>query len=258
MTGNGTPLGEVEYADLVARVRAAIASAVPPSASVLVISKGDAALLELPGIAAAHFPQDADGGYAGHHPHDSDAAIAEIEELRRHGAEYLVVPATARWWLDYYEGLARHLATHGELIADAPDSCLIYRLGKGGREASGPSSSASPGTSLEQMRDFLENLISTDATIAVLEVNGGIASGLAPLRAVSVEAAEAADDGRSLLALLSRAAAEGAEYLVVPRCSDDLLDAELAASIEEGCAKVADQGHLCRVFALDGLRTELG
>ncbi len=59
-----------------------------------------------PACAAAHFPQDASGGYAGHHPHDSATAIAELEELRRRGAEYLVLPATARWWLDFYGGLA--------------------------------------------------------------------------------------------------------------------------------------------------------
>jgi hypothetical protein len=261
MTENGSaPLGEVEYADLVARVRAAIASMIPPSASVLVISKGDAALLELPGIAAAHFPQDAEGGYAGHHPHDSEAAIAEIEALRRRGAEYLVVPSTARWWLDYYKGFARHLATHGEQVADNPESCLIYRLGKGGRDATALSPAAAPGTSIEQMRDFLENLISTDAAIAVLEVNDGIASGLAPVRAVSLQAGETVDDGKALLTRLSRLAAEGVEYLVVPRCVDDLLDShgELATSIEESCLKVADQAHICRVFALEGLRTELG
>jgi hypothetical protein len=258
MTGNGgTPLGEVEYADLVARVRAAIAGAIPPSASVLVISKGDAALLDLPGISAAHFPQDSEGGYAGHHPHDSEAAIAEIEELRRRGAEYLVVPATGRWWLDYYKGFARHLATHGEPVADNPDTCLIYRLGKGGQ--TGLSPSAAPGTSIEQMRDFLENLIPPEAAIAVLEVNGGIASGLAPLLAVSLHAGDPADD-KSVLARLSGMAAVGTGYLVVPRAADHLLDshAELVSSIEENCPKVADQGHLCRVFALEGMRAERG
>jgi hypothetical protein len=248
MTGNGsTPLGEVEYADLVSRVRASIAGAIPPSASVLVISKGDPALVAMPGIAASHFPQDDAGGYAGHHPHDSDVAIAEIEELRRHGAEYLVIPATARWWLDHYENFARHLATHGDLIADDPASCLIYRLGKGGQDAAALSSAAEPGVSIEQMRDFLENLIEADAELAVLEANGGVASALAPLHAVSVHGD---------LSQLRQLADGGADYLVVPRTDDDLLDrhAELNASIEASCRKIADQRHLCRVFDLEGLR----
>lgn len=246
-TNGSTPLGEVEYADLVSRVRASIAGAIPPSASVLVISKGDPALLEMSGLTTGHFPQDGAGGYAGHHPHDSDVAIAELEELRRRGAEFLVIPATARWWLDHYEAFARHLATHGDLIADDPDSCLIYRLGKGGRDAAVLSSAAEPGVSIEQMRDFLENLIEADAELAVLEANGGVASALAPLHAVSVHGD---------LAELRQLAAGGAEYLVVPRAEEDFLDrhAELNASIEASCRKVADQRHLCRVFDLEGLQ----
>jgi hypothetical protein len=254
MNGNGSAqLGEVEYADLVARVRASIAAVVPPNASVLVIGKGDPALLNLSGVSAAHFPQDGAGGYAGHHPHDSGAAIAEIEELRRHGADHLVIPATARWWLDHYDDFARHLATHGDLIADDPDSCLIYRLGKEGRSAAVMSVPATPRGSMEQMRDFLENLIAADAELAVLEANDGIAPALTPLHAVSIQGGDA--DSESLLARLRLLAAAGAEYLVVPKAEDDLLDRhpELNASIEASCRKVADQRHLCRVFALEGL-----
>jgi hypothetical protein len=47
--GNGAaPLGEAEYAELVERIHAAVAASVPPGASVLVLSKGDAALLAMP------------------------------------------------------------------------------------------------------------------------------------------------------------------------------------------------------------------
>ena len=122
----------------------------PPGSSLLVVSKGDAALLELPGLTAAHFPQDGAGGYAGHHPLDSATAIAELEALRRGGAEYLVIPATARWWLDYYDGLARHLANHGEVVTDQADCLLNLRPwparhrrspGTPADEASGPRSS---------------------------------------------------------------------------------------------------------------------
>ena len=49
-------------ADLVSRVRASIAASIPPSASALVISKGDPALVDISGVAAAHFPQDGAGG----------------------------------------------------------------------------------------------------------------------------------------------------------------------------------------------------
>ena len=187
MTANGsTRLGEVEYADLVSRVRASVAGRDPAERVGARDQQGRPRASRPVGRRRGPLSPGRRGGYAGHHPHDSDAAIAEIEELRRRGAEYLVIPATARWWLDHYEDFARHLATHGDLIADDPDSCLIYRLGKGGRDAAVLSSTVAPCVSIEQMRDFLENLIEADAELAVLEANGGFASALAPLHAVSV------------------------------------------------------------------------
>ena len=95
-------LGEAEYADLVGRVQEAVVAHLPPGSSLLVVNKGDTALLEIPGMKALHFPQDSTGGYAGHHPLDSASATAELERLRRGGADYLVIPVTARWWLDFY------------------------------------------------------------------------------------------------------------------------------------------------------------
>ncbi len=255
MTLNGSgPLGEVEYAELIARIRAGVTSTVPPGASVLVINKGDPALLDMPGLIAAHFPQDSSGGYAGHHPIDSAAVIAAVEDLRRRGAEYLVIPATARWWLDYYEGFAKHLATHCELLADRPDSHLIYDLGNLARgKASVPAISRLQAP-IDQMRDFLENLTSIDTSLVVLEATDGITAGLAPLNAVRLVPGEEGED-ELLLGELQRFAAAGAGYLVVPRSADEWLErrAELSGQIEGSCRKVADQRHLCRVFDLSGL-----
>ena len=64
---------------------------------------------ELNGRRAQHFPQAEDGGWAGHHPADSEEAIGHLEALRERGAEYLVVPPTYRWWLRHYDGLRDHL-----------------------------------------------------------------------------------------------------------------------------------------------------
>ncbi|HSC21012.1 MAG TPA: hypothetical protein VLC07_04730 [Solirubrobacterales bacterium] len=252
MSENGR-LEPVEYADLVSRVQAAVTEHVPPGASVLVVSKGDAALVELPGLAAAHFPQDAAGGYAGHHPHDSAVATAELEELRRRGAEYLVLPDTARWWLDFYGGLATHLATHAELVADVPGACLIFGLGRRQAQQAGPPLAERPRASLEQVREYLESLIDGDSRVAVLEVEGGLAPALAPLRANGLRVAELAE-GEALRSL-RRAILVGAEYLVVPRTADEWLaeNENVAAEIEESCRKIADQRHLCRVYALNEL-----
>lgn len=249
----GAPLSQGEYADLVARVRATVRAAVSPGSSVLVVSRGDTALLELPGIGASHFPQDEAGQYVGHHPRDSSAAIAALEGLRRRGAEYLAIPATARWWLDYYSEFATHLATHGEVVADDPESCLLYGLGA--FEGAGAAQDA-PQTSIEQMRDYLEKLLSAEANLAVLDDGGALAERLAPLRAVVVKAAESRTGAELALADLERLAERGVEYLVVPRQADDWFDrgSGIGAEVEAACRKVADQRHLCRVFELVGMR----
>lgn len=250
MSENGR-LGRTEYFELVGRIQAAVAQHVPPGSSVLVVSKGDAALAELPGIAAAHFPQDASGGYAGHHPHDSATAMAELEELRRRGAEYLVLPATARWWLDFYGGFATHLATHGELVADVEDACLIFGLGGQPQPRLGSPVVMRPRASVEQLRDFLQGLVDEGTGLAVLEVEGGVAPALAPLRTNGLLVGELA--GGETLPSLRRAVLAGAEYLVVPHDAGEWLaeHQEVAVEIEENCRTVADQGHLCRVFKLN-------
>lgn len=258
MIGNGNGrLGEAEYAELVTRIQSVAVAALPPGASVLVTSKGDPALLEMPGLGTAHFPQDGNGGYAGHHPVDSAAAIAELESRRRRGAEYLVIPSTARWWLDHYGELATHLATHAELVADE-EPCLIYGLGAPIAAAAESWAMAKPRATLDQLRDYLECLLPAGAGLAVLDA-GGVAAPLAPLLAVPVGLAEERR-AEPLLAELRRLAADGFDYLVVPRAADESLDreGELGAAIETSCRKLADQRHLCRVFDLDGLREETG
>ncbi len=257
MSANGgSPLGQTEYADLVARVQAVVAGVVPPGSSVLVISKGDAGLLAMSGINASHFPQDSAGEYAGHHPLDGAAATAALEQLRRRGAEYLVIPATARWWLEYYAEFATHLATHGDVVADEPDSCLIYGLGRfGGVKAA--LDHAGPAVSIDQMRDYLEHLVSAGDNLVVLEEDAdGLSAGLAPLPATRLRAGEEAGEGDALVAELERLAVAGADYLVVPRSLDEWFDRRsgLSARIEGACRKVADQRHLCRVFDLDDMQ----
>lgn len=244
-------LGEIEYAELVARVHSTVCASVPPGASLLVASKGDQALVEIAGMSVAHFPQDRSGGYAGYHPRDGAEAVAELQRLRRGGAEYLVVPVTMRWWLEYYTALAQHLSGHCELVADLGDSCLIYRLERAAEALDGVAFSR-PQVSIEQIRDFLESLLSADTQVAVLETYSQMASLLAPMPAVSLARGELEVGGspRALARLTER----GVGYLVVPRSTDDWLQAnpELLGGIEASCRRIADQRHLCRVYELDG------
>jgi predicted O-methyltransferase YrrM len=120
-------LTRIQAADLMPRIMAAAGSVVPAGATVLVVSRGDDALLDLEGRRAWHFPQMPDGTYAGHHPADSPAAIAELERLRHRGARYLVVPRTAFWWLDYYADFTQHLEHHGRCLRRGGE-CAVYEL----------------------------------------------------------------------------------------------------------------------------------
>jgi hypothetical protein len=120
------PTAGLGYRHLVEQVRAAVEEHVPAGERVLVVSRGDRDLLELGDVEGAHFPQGADGGYLGHHPPDSVVALAHLEELREKGAGFLVLPATADWWLGHYEELAARLRDRCE--ATELDFCTIYRL----------------------------------------------------------------------------------------------------------------------------------
>jgi hypothetical protein len=257
MIGLGTHLPEAEYADLVSRVRETVAVHVKPGSSALVVSKGDPSLLRLPGVKAMHFPQDRSGEYAGHHPRDGAAATAELEERRRAGAEYLVIPTTSRWWLQFYDDFAQHLANHCELLADDPEACLVYGLGRRLTGVPGPPAIERPQASVEQLRDYLEHLFTRRHRLVVLETVEAVGAALAPLGAIRLKAGSWSEgDGYRVLVELRLLAADGARYLVVPRSSDEWLEsrAVLRAEIESTCRNIAEQRHLCRVFDLDGLK----
>ena len=93
----------------------------------LVVSKGDAGLLELDGRKAWHFPQDETGAYAGYYPADSTAAIAQLAALRAKGADFLLFPCTAFWWLEHYCQFHQYLETRCRRIR-ADEYCVIYQL----------------------------------------------------------------------------------------------------------------------------------
>jgi len=121
-------LDAADYARLVDRTRALVRTVVPAGAVLAVVSRGDDRLTDVAGRIGWHFPRTADGRWAGHHPPDSAAAVAALEDLRRRGARYLVFPATSHWWLEYYGDLRRHLDETARLVLDRPDTCTVYAL----------------------------------------------------------------------------------------------------------------------------------
>jgi hypothetical protein len=67
-----------------------------------------------------------DGVYWGAPPND-ETAVAELERLREEGAEWLAVAFPAFWWLDHYEGFARHIRARYPCILDDA-SLLLFDL----------------------------------------------------------------------------------------------------------------------------------
>jgi GT2 family glycosyltransferase len=129
---NGRPVfapGErLAYLELKERLRPVVEATVPAGEIVLVVSRGDESLIELNGRKGWHFPQEADGAYAGRHPTDSAEAIAQLEELRARGARYLLIPESDAWWLEHYGDLGRHLTERYEALTHAGAPGLVFRL----------------------------------------------------------------------------------------------------------------------------------
>jgi GT2 family glycosyltransferase len=115
------------YRALAGRIREAAQACLPGGARVLVVSRGDHDLLEIPGTHASHFPPDAAGGYAGYHPSDGRDAVVRLEAAVRAGARYLIFPANAFWWLEFYRELGAYLSNRGRRLARS-EACLIYEL----------------------------------------------------------------------------------------------------------------------------------
>ncbi len=129
----GETAPEMLYRRLRERIRETARSLLPAGATVLVISKGDGLLLDLPGCRGWHFPQAERGAYAGHHPATSAEAILQLEALRAKGGEYLLIPATSRWWLNHYAEFRQHLETCASLLGGSEDTCVIFGLNQAGQ-----------------------------------------------------------------------------------------------------------------------------
>ena len=118
----------LRYRDLRRRVREVVQKSTPPGATVLIITKGDSLLLDLPQRRGWHFPRTEGGAYAGHHPASSEQAITELEALRERGADYLLIPEPSFWWLDHYQEFRHHCETHYVRLCGLEDACVIYGL----------------------------------------------------------------------------------------------------------------------------------
>jgi hypothetical protein len=155
--------GVDEYRALVRRFAEFVRSAVPADATVAVVSKGDAELLEIDGRAAWHFPQRTDGTYAGYYPFDSASAIAHLEELREKGVDHLAFPAPSMWWLDHYGELRRHLESRYREVSQDAEAGVVFALEpNGAADGQKPAAAPDPAPQATQGRSDLELLFSLD------------------------------------------------------------------------------------------------
>jgi hypothetical protein len=244
-----------DYQQLVPRIREAVRDVVPPGAgaTVLVVSRGDEELVKFEGITAWHFMRGPDGRYVGYHPADSEQAIAHLEELRADGADYLVVPSTAYWWLEHYDGFFRHLDRYGLLHQDY--DCLVFHLVEG---AAGYAALTEPET--ESMMDprhqkvaiehFVASLLPAGSATAFLSAeNDPVApAGCRAWRPTKAALGDPDQVGRAALGELTMS---GAEFVVIPRAlSQQEWVRQLIAALEREHRLVMRQKHVGEIYGL--------
>jgi hypothetical protein len=254
--------GEPAYEEVVRRVRELVEELTPVGAIVMVVSKGDEALLRFDGRAGWHFPRAAAGQYAGHHPPDGGWAVEQLEALRASGGAYLVLPATYFWWLEHYPELDRHLRARYERVSCAEEVCRIYRLLE--------LPTAPPRTVpallgdreqlrvLPAMRALVGNLVPEDEIVLVLSDGDDALLALdrkawhfphdAAGRHLPLDTA----DGSRAVSQLRTLREEGVRYLVVPAGSYPALmrSRALGAYLGEECRTLALRDRVCVVYEL--------
>jgi hypothetical protein len=246
----------VDYEAVVRGTREAVSHSVPADATLLVVSRGDEQLLQMEGRIAWHFPRGADGKYVGYHPADSAAALAHLDEWRTRGAQYLVLPATLFWWLEYYEDFAQNLrAGHGVVFED--ESCIIFRLAGESLSAAGLDAAERISRPLAEL---LDRLLPPDAPVAVVSsgderlvrLSGRTAAHFPP---TASETLADRRDSSEALAALEQMRQDGVEYLVVPHMAPSWLDVhpDFIGEVERRYPRIAYRNDVCSVFALSGL-----
>ncbi len=101
----------------------------PPDATVLVVSNGDDELLQLGANRRGwHFPQMEDGDVR--RPPPRRARPRRSPTSRRcasRGAEYILFPETAFWWLEFYGGLLEYLAPVRTSVRGIGEPVKVFR-----------------------------------------------------------------------------------------------------------------------------------
>jgi hypothetical protein len=232
-------IGPEEYEELCHRIGAVLRDATPEAAAIAVVSKGDPRLVEIEGREGRHFPGDSDGRYAGYYPRTSEEAIASLEEARRTGVEYFCIPATALWWLDHYQALAAWLGARCRVVAEDPETCVVYDLVRVPAESAGGERFGAG----SQVAALLDSLLPADAIV--------YAVGFAAEELAGAERTVTAIEGPAVSGIRRRLeAAEVPTFLVL--AADAAPAAELEPALAGWTRRIAQRRNLCDIFEVTG------
>ena len=109
-------------------LRKVVEAQVPAGATVLIAGSGYDDLLQLTDRAATRFPRAEDGSPA-ELPEIGSAAVGQLEQRSREGAEYVVFPSAHLPWLEYQPELLDYLEHQQRAIFRDGAYCAIYALG---------------------------------------------------------------------------------------------------------------------------------
>ena len=247
-----------EYEQSNTRLQEAVRQMIPAGANVLVVSKGDDALLRMEGRLTQHFPQGPDGRYAGYHPADSAAALAELERLAGKGAEFLVIPATSLWWLEHYHEFAERL---GDTFIFRDETVgAICALPQGKAASSISAGSPSSAHFYSQLRAVVRHLLPAKSRVLVISKGDpelvdfeGLNAAHFPQMSGGTYAGSHPADSATAIVHLEELRAQGAEYLLIPQSSAWWLEEYLdfRAYLENAARLVTRQRNLGIIYALD-------
>ena len=226
-----TGMAPAAYSDLIRRIRDAIDTELPAGATVLVVSRGDDELLAMNGRRGWHFPRDEQGQYLGYHPAGDAEAITHLEELRIKGAQYLVFPSAAFWWLEHYAGFAEHLRSRYATVAYEPDVCMVFELTE------------------RFLTEVVQALVPEDARVAVVSRYAGDIAGLDSRYTRVVEPAGTEDETIAVLAALP---AKGVQFVAIPHTAFEWLEGRPAVTryLRNAHRFVTRQEQACELYEL--------
>jgi hypothetical protein len=118
-----------ELGDVLASCNELLEERVPAGGPVMVVWRGDPAVLALRSRPIVPFPRPI-GALADHDFEHGAGPIAHLEAQRARGIRFLLIPDQARLWLEELPSFQEHLSCRYALLADAEGAGLLFEIGE--------------------------------------------------------------------------------------------------------------------------------